>query len=110
MVLYVHVCGSNRGVESIEAPKEKQPQKFKQIWRQRCCASGERLGTGSVFVLTRWDRAQPPAVDNLVLLRSAEVADRFDAEVCGFWGLFGWELWGASDGGVRLLSNRSNVH
>ena len=52
-----------------------------QLWRQRCCATGERLGTGSVFVLTRWDRRRPPAVDNLLLLRSAAMADAFDVEV-----------------------------
>lgn len=32
-------------------------------------------------MLTRWDRLKPPAVDNLVLLRSSQMADAFDVEV-----------------------------
>ena len=39
-------------------------------------------------MLTRWDRQRPPAVDNLLLLRSSQLADRFDEEV-GWW-VLGW--------------------
>ena len=54
-----------------------------QIWRQRCCATGDKIGTGCVFAMTRWDKSRKPAVENLVLFNSAAMADRFDEEVRG---------------------------
>ena len=67
---------------------------YPQVWRQRCCATGDRLGTGSVFALTRWDKTKKPAVDNLVLFNSAAMADQFDEQVrvcvCAFCAVWLW--------------------
>jgi hypothetical protein len=52
-----------------------------KVWSGKCVATGLRQGHGKIMSLTRWDRSKPPSVSNLVLLASAEVADRFDEEV-----------------------------
>lgn len=44
-------------------------------------ATGRRLGEGSTFALTRWDRSKPAKVDNLILLAGSDIADQFDQQV-----------------------------
>lgn len=52
-----------------------------QVWARRCVATGRRLGEGSTFALTRWDRSKPAKVDNLILLAGSDIADQFDQQV-----------------------------
>ena len=48
-----------------------------EVWRNRCCVTGETLGT--VLELARWDISKPSNCTNIVLL-GAKAMNRFDEE------------------------------
>lgn len=48
-----------------------------EIWRNRCCVSGQRLGT--VLELARWDLSKPSNCQNLVLL-GVKAMQQFDKD------------------------------
>jgi hypothetical protein len=54
-----------------------------EIWRNRCCITGHRIGT--TLHLVRWDLSRPSTVDNIILIGDKENAlARFDADTEAF--------------------------
>ena len=49
-----------------------------EVWGRRCAFSDAPLGGQQTLVLTRWDRARPAALDNLLMLTKA-CAEQHDA-------------------------------
>lgn len=55
-----------------------------QVWGGRCCISGKRFGGHNPLALVRWNPAQPPTLDNLVLLASSESTRLASEGLAGF--------------------------
>jgi tRNA threonylcarbamoyladenosine dehydratase len=54
-----------------------------EIWRNRCCITGHRIGT--TLHLVRWDLSRPSTVDNIILIGDKENAlARFDDDTEAF--------------------------
>lgn len=51
---------------------------FSEVWRNRCCVTGDSLGT--ILELSRWDPSKPSNCQNIVLL-GVKAMKRFDEEI-----------------------------
>ena len=70
--------GSNPSPNASPNPDSSPDPSPSQVWGRRCAFSDAPLGGQQTLVLTRWERARPAALDNLLMLTKA-CAEQHDA-------------------------------
>lgn len=66
---------NNKWIGSLQIDVDDVDYIHGEVWRNRCCVSGESIGT--VLELSRWDLSKPSNCTNIVLL-GVKAMNRFD--------------------------------
>lgn len=66
---------NNQWVGPVQVDMDDMEYIFGEVWRNRCCVTGNTLGT--VLEITRWDIAKPSNCQNLVVI-GAKAMNDFD--------------------------------